>query len=136
MQAAETAIRSPASPIEVRNADIELATAHIPLKMVDISDVALSMRIRQGRLQRSPFHAQLGNASFQGYLDPADTEAVLVFENVDIDSAAGERMDKLFSSAVRLVGNSAVVPLHWLISKQLSDEDSVDCELKHVEAAD
>ena len=101
---------------------------------MDITDVSLSTRVRQGRLQRSPFDVRLGNVSAQGYLDPAGKETTLVFEDIDIDSAAGERMDKLFSSAARLVGNRVVVPLHWLFSKNLSNGESVDCEVKGLEA--
>jgi hypothetical protein len=122
-------------PVAVVSADIELGIAHILFKMVDISDVLLSARIRQGRLQHSPFHAQLGNASFQGYLDPTAEETTVVFENVDYDSPAGERMDKLFSSAVRLVGNSAVVPLRWIFSKKVAEDDLQDCQRQGVEAA-
>lgn len=123
-------------PVEIINADIELAIAHIPLKMADISDISLFARIREGGLQRSPFQAQLGNVSFQGFLDPAAAETAVVFENVDYEGSAGERMDKLFSSAVRLVGNSAVVPLRWIFSKRFSDGDSADCQVRGVEAGE
>jgi hypothetical protein len=45
-------------------------------------------------------------------------------------------MDKLFSSAVRLVGNSAVVPLRWILSKKVAEDDLQDCQRQGVEAAD
>jgi hypothetical protein len=120
--------------VEIINADIDLTIAHILLKLVDITEVSLSARIRAGMLQRSPFHAQLGNASFQGYLDPASAQTAVVFENEDYDSAAGGRMDKLFSSAVRWVGSTAVVPLRWIFRKKYSAGDSADCQVPGVKA--
>jgi hypothetical protein len=75
--------------VEIINANIDLAIEHILLELVDITEVSLSARIREGRMQRSPFHAHIGNASFQGYLDPATTEIAVVFENEDDGSAAG-----------------------------------------------
>ncbi len=116
--------------VEIINADIDLTIAHILLKLVDITEVSLSARIRDGRLQRSPFHTHIGNASFQGYLDPATAETAVVFENEDYDSAAGGRMDKLFSSAVRWVGSTAVVPLRWIFRKKFSAGDSADCQVQ------
>jgi hypothetical protein len=103
--------------IEIINADVDLTIAHILLELLDITGVSLSTRIREGELQRSPFHTHIGSASFQGYLDPADAETGVVFENEDDDSAAGGRMDALFSSAVRWFGSSAVVPLRWIFGK-------------------
>jgi len=100
------------------------------LRLVDITEVSLSAQIRDGRQQRSPFHAHIGNASLQGYLDPASAEAVVVFENEDYDSAVGGQMDKLFSSAVRWVGSTAVVPLRWIFRKKLSAVDSADCQVQ------
>jgi hypothetical protein len=118
--------------VEIINANIDLAIEHILLELVDITEVSLSARIREGRMQRSPFHAHIGNASFQGYLDPATTEIAVVFENEDDGSAAGGRMDKLFSSAVRWVGSTAVVPLRWVFRKKFSAGNSADC---HVQGA-
>ena len=122
--------------VEIINADIDLAIAHILLKLVDITEVSLSARIREGRLQRSPFHARIGNAGFQGYLDPAAAGTGVVFENADADGAAGGRMDKLFSSAVRWVENSAVVPLRWIFRKQFFAGDPADCQVQDVKAGD
>jgi len=110
--AGDIAIDIPVLPrrVAINNADIELTIEHILLKLVDITEVSLSARIRDRRLLRSPFHTHIGNASFQGYLDPATAETAVVFENEDYDSAAGGRMDKLFSSAVRWVGSTAGWP--------------------------
>jgi hypothetical protein len=116
--------------VEIINANIDLAIEHILLELVDITEVSLSARIREGRMQRSPFHAHIGNASFQGYLDPATTEIAVVFENEDDGSAAGGGMDKLFSSAVRWVGSTAVVPLRWVFRKKFSAGNSADCQVQ------
>jgi len=120
--------------VENINADIDLTIEHILLKLVDINEVSLFARIRQGRLQHSPFHAHVGNASFQGYLDPTTAETALVFENEDYDNAGGGRMDKLFSSAVRWVGSTAVVPLRWIFRKKYSAGDAEDCQVQGVKA--
>jgi hypothetical protein len=120
--------------VEIINANIDLAIEHILLKLVDITEVSLSARIREGRMQRSPFHAHIGNADFKGYLDPAIAETGLVFENEDDDSAAGGRMDKLFSNAVRWVGNTAVVPLRRVFRKKFSAGDSADCQVQGTRA--
>jgi hypothetical protein len=113
--------------IEIVNADIDLAIARILLELVDITEVSLSARVREGKLQRSPFHTHIGNAGFQGYLDPASAETAVVFENEETDNAAGGRMDKLFSNAVRWVGSTAVVPLRWIFSKKLAAAGPADC---------
>jgi AsmA family len=120
--------------VEVANADIDLAIAHILVELVDITDVTLSARIRDGALQHSPFHAHVGAASFQGYLDPTTDETAVVFENEDNDGAGGGRVDKLFSSAVRWVGKLAVVPLRWIFMKHLSAGGSTDCQVQGVDA--
>jgi hypothetical protein len=117
-----------ARPIDLLNADIDLAIEHIPLSPVDITEVSLLAGIRQGRLQRSPFHAHVGGASFQGYLDPEDAETAVVFENEDNEDGSGGRMNKLFSDAVRWVGSTAIVPLRWLLEKKLAAGDSADCQ--------
>jgi len=116
--------------VELNNADIDLTIAHILLKLVDISEVSLSARIRDGELLRSPFHTHIGNTSFQGYLDPASAETAVVFESEDYGSVVGGRMDKLFSSAVRWVGSTAVVPLRWIFRKKLSAGDPADCRVQ------
>jgi len=130
--AAGIAIDIPVLPrrVVINNADIDLVIAHILPKLVGITEVSLSARIRDGRLLRSPFHAQIGNAGFQGYLDPATAETAVVFENEDSDSAAGGRMDKLFSNAVRWAGSTAVVPLRWIFKKKFSAADPADCQLQ------
>lgn len=130
--AAGIAIDIPVLPrrVEIDNADIDLVIAHILPKLVGITEVSLSARIRDGRLLRSPFHAQIGNAGFQGYLDPATKETAVVFENEDSDSVAGGRMDKLFSNAMRWVGSTAVVPLRWILRKKFSAADPADCQLQ------
>jgi hypothetical protein len=120
--------------VEIINADIDLSIEHILLKLVDITEVSLSAWIREGRLQRSPFHAHIGNAGFQGYLDPATAEIAVAFENEDYGSAAGGRMDKLFSSAVRWVESTAVVPLRWIFRKKFSATESADCQAQSVNA--
>jgi hypothetical protein len=130
------AIDMPVLParVEIINADIDLAIAHILLELVDITEVSLAAQVRDGELQRSPFHTHIGTASFQGYLDPANAETAVVFENEDDDSTAGGRMDKLFSNAVRWVGSSAVVPLRWIFRKKFSAGDPADCQVQAVEA--
>jgi hypothetical protein len=126
------AIDMPVLPrrVEIINAEIDLAIERILLKLVDIAEVSLSARIREGRLQRSPFHAHIGNASFQGYLDPTTAETALVFENEDYENAGGGRMETLFSSAVRWVESTAVVPLRWIFSKKFAARDSADCQVQ------
>ena len=119
-------------PVKIVNADIDLAIAQILLEPVDITEVSLSARIREGRLQRSPFHAHIGYAGFQGYLDPTAAETGVVFENED--STAVGRLDKLFSSAVRWVGNTAVVPMRWIFRKKFSAGDSTGCQVEGVKA--
>jgi hypothetical protein len=119
--------------IEITNADIDLDIAQILLTLVDITEVSLTAEIRDGTLQRSPFHAQIGNAGFQGYLDPATAETGVVFENEDDDNAAGGQMDKLFSSAVRWAGSSAVVPLRWIFKKKFAGGDPDECQALQVQ---
>ena len=101
---------------------------------MDITDVSLSSRIREGELQPSTFHAHVGAASFQGYLDPTTAETTIVFENEDYGSADGGRMDELFSNAVRWVGSVAFVPLRWIFMKNVSVGDSADCKFQGVKA--
>ena len=120
--------------VEIVNADIDLSIAHILLELVDITDVSLSSRIREGGLQSSTFHAHVGAASFQGYLDPTTAETTMVFENEDYGSADGGRMDELFGNAVRWVGSIAIVPLRWIFMKNVSVGDSADCKLQGVKA--
>jgi len=130
------AINMPVLPrrVEIINADIDLNIAQILIKLVDITEVSLSARIREGVLQRSPFYAHIGNADFKGYLDPATAETGVVFENEDYDSAAGGRMDKLFSSAVRWVGRNAIVPMRWIFREKFSAGDSADCQIEDAKA--
>jgi len=120
--------------VEIVNADVDLDIAHILHELVDITEVSLSAQIREGRLQRSPFHAHIGNISFQGHLDPEAAETAVVFENEDHDSATGGWMDKLFSSAVRWAGSTAVVPLRWVFRKKFSAGKPADCQARGVEA--
>ena len=108
--------------------------AHILLKPMDISDVSLAARVREGQLQPSTFHAHVGAASFQGYLDPTVAETAVVFENEDYGGADGGRMGQLFSSAVRWVGSFAIVPLRWIFTKNISAGDTADCQLQGVNA--
>jgi len=126
------AIDMPVLPrqVEIINADVDLAIADILLELVDIKEVSLAVRIREGKLQRFPFHAHIGDAGFQGYLDPAVEGVGVVFENEDNDSAAGGRMDTLFSSVLRWVGSSAVVPLRWIFRKKFSAVDPADCQVQ------
>jgi hypothetical protein len=130
------AIDMPVLPrrVEIINADVDLTIEHILHKLVDIAKVSLSVRLRERELQRSPFHAHIGNISFQGYLDPATAETAMVFENEDDDGADEGRMDKLFSSAVRWVGSVAIVPLRWIFRKKFSAGDSADCQVQGVKA--
>ncbi len=113
--------------IRIRNTDIKLAMDHILIKPVELTDVSLSSQIRGGKLMRSPFHAQIGTTSFQGYLDPsgAATDVVFKFENNDKDS--GNRLNSLFSTAVRWAGSAAIVPLQWLLKQELSARAVDDC---------
>jgi len=113
--------------IRIRNADIKLAMEHILIKPVEFTDVSLSSQIRGGKLMRSPFHAHIGTTSFQGYLDPsgAATDVVFNFENNDKDS--GNRLNNLFSTAVRWAGSAAIVPLQWLLTQELSAKAADDC---------
>jgi hypothetical protein len=120
--------------VEIVNADIDLSIAHILLELVDITNVSLSARIREAVLQPSTFHAHVGAASFQGYLDPTTAETAVVFEDEDYGSADGGRMDKLFSSAVRWVGSLAIVPLRWIFMKNIAAGDSADCQVQDVKA--
>ena len=118
--------------VEIVNADIDLSIAEILLEPVDITEVSLSARIREGRLQRSPFNTHIGHASFQGYLDPTATETGVVFENEDHNGVAEGRLDKLFSSAVRWVGDTAVVPMRWIFRKKFAAGDSSGCQVQGV----
>jgi hypothetical protein len=120
--------------VEIVNADIDLAIAQVLLEPVDITEVSLSARIRAGQLQRSPFHTHIGYVSFQGYLDPTIAETGVIFENEDADNAAGGRLDKLFSSAVRWVGNTAIVPMRWIFRKKFPAGDSSGCQVQEVKA--
>jgi uncharacterized protein involved in outer membrane biogenesis len=115
------------SPVRLRNADIKLAIEHILIKPVEFTDVSLSSQIRGGRLMRSPFHAHIGTSSFQGYLDPsgAATDVIFKFEGNDKDS--GNRLNELFSNAVRWAGSAAVVPLQWLLKHELSARGADNC---------
>jgi hypothetical protein len=134
--ARDVAIDMPVLParVEIINADIDLAIAHILLELVDITEVSLSAQVREGTLQRSPFHAHIGNVIFQGYLDPASAETTVAFENEDDGNAAGGRMDKLFSSAVRWVGRTAVVPMRWIFRKKFSAGGLADCQVQGIKA--
>jgi len=122
--------------VDLLNADIDLGIAHIPFSPVDITEVSLLARIRQGRLQRSPFHAHVGGASFQGYLNPENAETAVVFENEDNGEGSGGRMNRLFSDAVRWAGSAAIVPLRWLLEKRLVAGDSADCRIEGAEGGD
>ena len=115
--------------VEIINADVDLAIAHILFKPMDINDVSLAARIREGKLQPSTFNAHVGAASFHGYLDPTIAETAVVFENEDYGGADGGRMGQLFSSAVRWVGSFAIVPLRWIFMKNISVGDMADCQL-------
>ena len=115
------------APVEIVNADIDLDIARILLKLVDISEVSLNARIRNGRLQRSPFHAHIGKASFRGHLDPATGKTDVVFEDEVSDDSAGGRMDGLFSNVVRWAGGNAIVPLRWIFRKKLAEANRADC---------
>ncbi len=94
--------------IEIINADIDLDIAQILLKLVDISGVSLAAKIRDGKLQRSPFETRIGSAGYRGYLDPATAETGVVFEYAGDDDTAGGVMDKL--PAAQCAG-SAATPL-------------------------
>jgi len=45
-------------------------------------------------------------------------------------SATDANAGKLFSSAVRWVGSTAVVPLRWIFSNKFSSGDSADCQVQ------
>ncbi len=118
-----------AQQVEITNADIDVAIEHLPLKPLDITDVSLLARIREGRLQRSAFHAHLGGARLRGYLDPTTDGTTVVFENGNDETAASGRLSKLFSDALRWAGSSAMVPLRWFIEKKLFAADPAECQL-------
>ena len=122
--------------IDLLDADIDLAIARIPLSPVDITEVSVLARIRQGRLQRSPFHAHVAGTSFQGHLNPENAETAVVFENEDNEDGSGGRLNRLFSDAVRWAGSSAIVPLRWLLEKWLVGGDSADCRIEGAEGGD
>jgi hypothetical protein len=44
-------------------------------------------------------------------------------------------LDKLFSSAVRWVGNTAVVPLRWIVGKTFSAAEETECQAQGATAA-
>jgi hypothetical protein len=127
------AIEMPVLParVEILNADVDLTIAHILFTLVDITEVSLSARLREGKLQRSPFHAHIGNTNFQGYLDPETTQTTVVFEEDD-DSDAGQ-MDTPLSRMLHWAGKTAVVPLRWIFRKTFSAGE-VDCQVQDVKA--
>jgi uncharacterized protein involved in outer membrane biogenesis len=116
--------------IEINNADIKLTSEKLHLKPVDISDVYLSSQIRGGKWMRSPFHAQIGATSFTGYLDPSGTATDVVFEIEGNDRNSGDRLQDLFSTAVRWAGSAAVIPMQWLFKKELSSKGADDCRAR------
>jgi len=122
------AINMPVLPrrVEIINADVDLTIAHIPLKLVNITDASLSARLREGQLQRSPFNVQIGETRFQGYLDPEPMQTTVVFEN--------EKNDKLLGKILHWVGHGAVVPLRWIFKKKLSAGGVANCKVQDVEA--
>jgi hypothetical protein len=113
--------------VEIKNADIELAIEHLLIKPVEITEVALSSQIRGGKTRRSPFHAHIGTTGFQGYLDPSGAATDVVFELEGKDHDSGNRLNDLFSTAVRWAGSAAVVPLQWILNKGLSAKGTDDC---------
>ncbi|NOR39585.1 MAG: hypothetical protein GQ537_00060 [Gammaproteobacteria bacterium] len=114
------------APVEMINADVDLTIAHIMLKLVNITDVSLSTRLREGKLQRSPFNVKIGGTRFKGYLDTEATQTTVVFEDDDADSDAGE-MDTLLGKLLHWAGKTAVVPLRWIFRKTFSAEVPADC---------
>jgi hypothetical protein len=127
------AIEMPVLParVEIINADVDLTIEHIRLKRVNITEVSLSAQLREGKLQRSPFHAHIGNVNFQGYLDPETTQTTVVFEEDD-DSDAGQ-MDTPLSRMLYWAGKTAVVPLRWIFRKTFSAGEA-DCQGQDVKA--
>jgi hypothetical protein len=122
------AIDMPVLParVEIINADVDLTMEHILLTLVDITEVSLSARLREGKLQRSPFNVQIGDTRFQGYLDPEPAQTTVVFENEDDGNNAGQ-IDKLLSSMLHWAGSTAVVPLRWIFRKKFSAGGPADC---------
>jgi uncharacterized protein involved in outer membrane biogenesis len=113
--------------VEIKNADIKLAIEEILIKPVEFRDVSLSTRIRGGTFTQSPFHVHIGTTSFQGYLDPSGEATDVVFEFEGNDRDSGNRLKDLFSTAVRWAGSAAVVPLQWLLKRELSAKGANDC---------
>ena len=111
--------------VEIINADVDLTIAHIRFKLVNIADASLSVRLRQGQLQRSPFNVQIGNTRFQGYLDPEPMQTTVVFEN--------EEGDKLLSKMLHWAGHTAVVPLRWIFKRKFSAGGAAECKVQDVE---
>jgi hypothetical protein len=117
------------APLGINNADIDLDIAKVTLELIDASRVSLNARLRNGKMQRSAFHAHLGDISIQGYLDPSPAETTVVFEHENGSNAGLSWLDELGNSAVRWVGNNATVPLRWFFREQLFGTGAPECRI-------
>jgi len=105
--------------VQVRNADIRLNVAHIDLGLVNISNLTLESAIQDARLQPSPFVVDIGDTRFEGYLEPSQGHAGVVWSVAESDAVAGSLLNRLFSNALQWAGNAGRIPLHSLFSKML-----------------
>jgi hypothetical protein len=107
-------------PVAIPDTDLRLVIARLLLSPVDITDVSLSGRFRGGRLQRSPFEAQIGSSRFHGHLEPSGAVTDVVFKVDDTAGDSGNSLQELFSTALQWAGSVAIVPLQWLFERKLS----------------
>ena len=114
-------------PVAIPDTDLRLAIARLLLSPVDITDVSLSGGFRGGRLQRSPFEAQIGSSRFQGHLEPSGAVTDVVFTVDDDAGDSGNRLEELFSTALQWAESVAIVPLQWLFERKLSDDRTDGC---------
>jgi len=127
--AAETgglALEMPLLPAraQIRNADINLNVAHIDLGLVNVSNLTLASTIEAARLQPSPFAVIIGDTRLEGYLEPSQGHAGVVWKVTENDAVAGGLLNRLFSNALQWAGNAGRIPLRSLFSNML---DAGDC---------
>ncbi len=108
----------------IRNADIRLNIAHIRQGLVNISNLTLVSTIQDARLQSSPFAVDIGGTRYEGYLEPSQGQAGIVWSVAESDAAAGSLLNRLFSNALQWAGNAGRIPLRSLLSSML---DAGDC---------
>jgi uncharacterized protein involved in outer membrane biogenesis len=78
--------------VTITDADLDIAAERVRLQRVDVTDMHFKGRIRDGRLEKSPFTATVGKVPFKGHisLDLRHQVPVATFEigseNVDVGS--------------------------------------------------